>query len=255
MERRQPQTAVAVFTPDWVGLRPRVLPRRKSPRDGKLAFPRGQEPGSSLGSGYGDTDRKTDRVHRGGPLRVPSPDGKTIVTGSADARMPTGEVRFWNRATGAPIGRANAAGPRGRRLAFSRDGRMLLTGTADYVARKGELQLWEAATRKPVGPSIIIQAGLSQVAVSPDGRTILTASGMYGQPSYLWELPADRLIGRPLLHQETLSAVAFSPDGKMIVTGTGKPSKRGAAQALGWSHRPSDRPTAAPAWLRLGGGL
>ena len=67
-----------------------------------------------------------------------SPDGRTIVTGDYE-----GAVRFWDTATGQPIGPtlSHTKGVRIETVAYSPDGRIVITGSDDTTGR-----LWDAAT-------------------------------------------------------------------------------------------------------------
>lgn len=74
-----------------------------------------------------------------------SPDGRQIVSGSAD-----GNLRRWDPASGNPIGEAMY----GHRLwvssvAFSADGRHIASGSWDH-----KLRLWQADSGVPIGPAL-----------------------------------------------------------------------------------------------------
>ena len=74
-----------------------------------------------------------------------SPDGRQIVSGSAD-----GNLRRWDPASGNPIGEAMS----GHRLwvssvAFSPDGRHIASGSWDH-----KLRLWQADSGVPIGPAL-----------------------------------------------------------------------------------------------------
>jgi WD40 repeat protein len=105
-----------------------------------------------------------------------SPDGKTVLTGSADK-----EARLWDAATGRPLGTPMAHQGMVVAVAFSPDGKTVLTASSDNTAR-----LWDAATGRPLGPPMTHQAGVSAVAFSPDGKTVLT--GSYDKTARLWEV-------------------------------------------------------------------
>ena len=71
-----------------------------------------------------------------------SPDGKRIVTASADKT-----ARLWDAETGKPIGEP-LTGHKDAVLsaAFSPDGKRIVTASDDKTAR-----LWDAETGKPIG--------------------------------------------------------------------------------------------------------
>ncbi len=105
--------------------------------------------------------------HRGPVDQVAfSPDGKTIVTGSHE-----GTARFWDVATGRPIGQPLVHEAFITFLAFSPDGKTVLTGSLDKTAR-----LWDATTGSPIGRAMVHQGQFSSASFSPDGKTVLTAS-------------------------------------------------------------------------------
>ena len=62
------------------------------------------------------------------------PDGETLVTGSADENT-DGTARFWDAATGRPIGSPIVHQGPVRPVAFRPDGKMLRRGSADRTAR------------------------------------------------------------------------------------------------------------------------
>jgi WD40 repeat protein len=103
------------------------------------------------------TQKKRQTLH--GHLRAVtslaySPDGRTLVTGSADAT-----VRFWDAATGEEYamlkGHKIAEGFDGLTVAVSPDGKYLATGSADRTVK-----LWKLTSSKNdarVGPQVVIQ--------------------------------------------------------------------------------------------------
>ena len=97
-----------------------------------------------------------------------SPDGRRIVSGSADNTL-----RLWNAETGAPVG-----GPleghtdRVWSVAFSPDGLRIVSGSSDTT-----LRLWNAETGKPLGvPLEGHSLPVLSVAFSPDGRHVVSGS-------------------------------------------------------------------------------
>ncbi|MFM9102626.1 MAG: hypothetical protein ACKOPS_15400, partial [Cyanobium sp.] len=97
-----------------------------------------------------------------------SPDGRRIVSGSADNTL-----RLWDSATGKPIG-PPLQGHTSLVLsvAFSPDGRRIVSGSG---ANDNTLRLWDAATGKPIGPPLQGHTNsVRSVAFSPDGRRIVS---------------------------------------------------------------------------------
>ncbi len=197
-----------------------------------------------------------------------SPDGKTILTGSADktARLwdaasgralaqpmlhpngvasvrfsPDGKTiltgcrdstaRLWDAASGRPLGQPLAHSGAGESVAFSRDGKTILTGSSDKTAR-----LWDAATGQPLGSPMRHSGVVRAVAFSPDGKTVLTVGA--DRTARLWDVASGRPIGPPLAHPG-VSSVAFSPDGKTILTGSNDKTARLWDTATGRSIGPT----------------
>ncbi len=136
-----------------------------------------------------------------------SPDGKTILTGSAD-----NTARLWDAATGQPIGLPMQHQGHVSAVAFSPDGRAVVTGSEDKTAR-----LWDAATGRPIAPTLRHEMAVTCVAFSPDGKTVLTGSRDW--TARLWDAATGQPIGSPMPHQGFVYAAAFSPDGKIVLTG------------------------------------
>jgi WD40 repeat protein len=109
-----------------------------------------------------------------------SPDGKTVLTGSADRT-----AQLWEAATGTPLGPRLHHQHWINAVAFSPDGKTVLTGSWDTTAR-----LWEAGTGKPLGPPLQHQGLVRAVAFSPDGKTVLTGSA--DKTARLWRVPQVR---------------------------------------------------------------
>ncbi|HEV3259344.1 MAG TPA: protein kinase [Gemmataceae bacterium] len=142
-----------------------------------------------------------------------SPDGKTVLTGSADYT-----ARLWEARTAKPLGPPLQHRNRVTAVAFSPDGKTVLTGSSDATA-----QLWEAATGKTLGLPIQHQL-VTAVAFSPDGKTVLT--GSENGTARLWLAATGKPLAPPLQHQGKVWAVAFSPDSKAVLTGSGDSTAR-----------------------------
>jgi WD40 repeat protein len=154
-------------------------------------------------------ERNILKGHQGEVCSVAfSPDGKTIVSGSAD-----NTIRLWDT-TGKPIGQP-LQGHQGEvcSVAFSPDGKTIVSGSRDKTIR-----LWDT-TGKPIGQPLKGHQGeVCSVAFSPDGKTIV--SGSTDNTIRLWDT-TGKLLGQPLQgHQAEVYSVAFSPDGKTIVSGS-----------------------------------
>ncbi|WP_437605225.1 protein kinase [Sorangium sp. So ce834] len=148
-------------------------------------------------------------VHPDGVLDADySPDGRRIVTASADRT-----ARVWNAdGIGEPIVLRGHTDPV-YSAAFSPDGQRVVTGSQDRTAR-----VWNADGS---GEPIVLrghEAWVLSAAFSPDGRRIVTASA--DRTARVWR--ADG-AGEPIVlrgHTDPVHSAAFSPDGKRIVTGS-----------------------------------
>jgi WD40 repeat protein len=151
---------------------------------------------------------KALRGHTGPVLAVAySPDGRRIVTGSADHT-----AKVWDAVSGQELLTLRGHGDSVKSVAFSPDGQRILTGSWDGTAR-----LWDATDG---GNSLTLkghEAAIFSVAFSSNGQRIVT--GSQDRTARVW----DAVTGTNLLtfsgHTNGVWAVAFSPDGQRIVSG------------------------------------
>lgn len=114
-----------------------------------------------------------------------SPDGKEVLTGSAD-----GTARLWDAETGHPIGQP-------MRHDVWADKQLTREGKTQNVPKPGT-----------------INAGV----FSPDGSKILT--GGDDRTARLWSAQDGTPIGQPMRHNNSVGTLAFSPDGRKVLTGS-----------------------------------
>ena len=95
-----------------------------------------------------------------------SPDGLTVLTGSADET-----ARLWDAETGKELKRFAGSSGSVESVAFSPDGRTVLTGGDDMMGH-----LWDVKTSKELRRLTGHSESVSSVAFSPDGRRMLTGS-------------------------------------------------------------------------------
>jgi hypothetical protein len=141
-----------------------------------------------------------------------SPDGRTLVTASADRT-----ARVWDAASRKRLHTLLGHQDEVLTAGFSPDGRVIFTGSRDRTAR-----LWDAATGQPLAVLPGHPRGVYRVRFSPDGRSLLTVSGLslFGMPAEgrLWETATGRPLGEPFHHGGTLVEAVFSADGRAVLT-------------------------------------
>jgi WD40 repeat protein/tRNA A-37 threonylcarbamoyl transferase component Bud32 len=95
-----------------------------------------------------------------------SPDGKTLLTGSADHT-----IHFWEVATGRPLGAPLEH--RGRVVAadFADGGKTIVSAGWDNLAR-----LWDSATRRSIAPPVEHDDLVLAIALDPRTSSFVTAS-------------------------------------------------------------------------------
>jgi WD40 repeat protein len=155
-----------------------------------------------------------------------SPDGHTLVSGSADPSI----IILRTVATGQIIARPLIGQDRQdavTSVTFSPDGHTLVLGSAD-----GTITLLDVKTGKPAGqPFSGHQGAVTSMAFSRDGRTLaLGGCGEGGKEVRgfrqctrgdirLWDMDTRQPIGQMLSdHQQAVTSVAFSPDGQTLVS-------------------------------------
>ncbi|HUF00163.1 MAG TPA: protein kinase, partial [Anaerolineales bacterium] len=133
-----------------------------------------------------------------------SPDGKYVLTGSADTT-----IRLWEAATGKVTQTFRGHDGEITSVVFSPDGEYILSTDAGTIAK-----MWEVATGEEVH-TLQSQVGEIWSAVfSPNGKYVLTAGT---SPAKLWEVATG---GEVRTFVGVVSPAAFSSDGKYILAGS-----------------------------------
>jgi RNA polymerase sigma factor (sigma-70 family) len=139
-----------------------------------------------------------------------SPDGHSLVTGSADKT-----ARIWDPSSGNEkhVLRGHTDGV--LVVAFSPDGKLVATGGKD-----GLVKLWDAATGKERA-SLAGHTVVRCLAFSPDGRTLV--SGGEDQTVRIRDVATGREQAVLRDHKGIVLTVAFSRDGRLLTSaGTDK---------------------------------
>lgn len=134
-----------------------------------------------------------------------SPDGKQLVTGSADQ-----SARVWDLATHQQRLLIDHTGII-RVVAFSHDGKRIATTGEDGVTR-----LWDVQSGKRLQQFIGHIGTIFAVAFSPDDQTLLTAG--IDKTARLWNAETGKELGQFIGHTGKLRAAALSADGTQLAT-------------------------------------
>ena len=147
-----------------------------------------------------------------------SPDGKTIVSGSADKT-----VRLWDADTGKHLKTLIGHLDTVFSVRFSPDGKTIATASGDETVR-----LWDATTGKHLYTlDKSHRSAVNSVCFSPDGKIIATASGLLinehepeSQDNIInfWDAVTGQHLKRFVGHTVWVNSVCFSPDGKTIAS-------------------------------------
>ncbi len=195
-----------------------------------------------------------------------SPDGRWIVTASADKT-----VRVWEVTTGALISQPMVHEDSVKSVQFSPDGRWVVTASADKTAR-----VWEVIAGALISQPMVHEDFVESVQFSPDGRWVITTSldktvrvweAITGDevfyPQVPWHLrysPQDNVqispdgrgiatvyfddavrvwdmvtgaVSEPMEHRAPVRSVKFSSDGRWVVTTSGDKAARVWESATG----------------------
>ena len=163
-----------------------------------------------------------------------SPDGKFVVSGSAD-----GTARVWEVSTGQEVARM-AQYDRVTSVAFSPNGKFVVSGGCDesdasvgyYYCWQGSVRVWEASTGQEVA-RMAHYAYVTSVAFSPNGELVASggcddrfADDSCAQSTIrIWEANTGEEVTRMSYHVDnpfdaSVTSVDFSPDGKYVVSGS-----------------------------------
>ncbi|MEH2394904.1 MAG: ribosome assembly protein 4, partial [Nostoc sp.] len=131
-----------------------------------------------------------------------SPDGKRIVTASADKT-----ARVWE-ISGKQIAELKGHTSYVNSASFSPDGKHIVTASADNTARVWDISGKQIAELK--GHTSYVYSA----SFSPDGKRIVTASN--DKTARVWDI-SGKQIAELKVHNSYVNTASFSPDGKRIL--------------------------------------
>jgi WD40 repeat protein/serine/threonine protein kinase len=174
----------------------------------------------------------------GPPLRHPdeircvaiSPDGKRVVTGSADGTARLWEVKKAEAPVSVSRGFPTAISPDGK--TFLQEARVLGTRFELSGAAVGKTKILQHDEPLKDYLDLVVEGTPFQgprPAFSGDSKIALTPS--YDGTARLWDAATGAPLGPPLQHAGPVFAVVLSPDGKLVLTGSfNLDTKKGEAQ-------------------------
>ncbi len=149
-----------------------------------------------------------------------SPDGKSLVSGSAPIALgpaeveepatEMGELYLWDLATG-EVQRKLTGHPVGLRVSFSPDGKTVAAGGLD---EPGAVLLWDVETGAVRQAPAQFSHPVMAVAFSPDGT--LLASACEDEGVQLLDAQTGEVKRTLAAHPGGVLSLAFSPDGKTL---------------------------------------
>jgi WD40 repeat protein/uncharacterized caspase-like protein len=93
----------------------------------------------------------------------------------------TGQVVFWDTATGREVGRIKGHGKGVTDVAFSRDGKLIASSSTDNT-----IKIWDAASKSELRTLVGHTANIESMDFSPDGRLLASAGDDGG--TFLWDV-------------------------------------------------------------------
>jgi serine/threonine protein kinase len=176
----------------------------------------------TLGRPRGPTPRFTFPHARPVAAVAFAPDGQTLATAGAEAR-----VRFWDPVHGGEKGPPLEHNGPLKALAYDGRGELLATATEG-----GMLRLWRTDDGALAGAHRRDGRTVQAMAFSPDGQTVAVGGG--NNALELVDRNGDPIKNDPPLeeHEHSITALAFSPDGRMLASA----DRLGGAKV--WDLRP-----------------
>jgi WD40 repeat protein len=138
-----------------------------------------------------------------------SPDGQTVLTGSAVLQ----ELKLWSTGSGKLVRRWKDVEPINS-VAFTPDGRFVVSGGG--LGTVGTLKMWNAATGRLVKAFNVTTGSINSLAISPDGQQIV--SGSWSKKVEVWNLDRPDAVLSLDGHEGAVSSIAISSDSRWFVS-------------------------------------
>jgi Flp pilus assembly protein TadD len=145
-----------------------------------------------------------------------SPDGKRIVTASAD-----GTARVWDAQSGLALTEPLQHGSNVWSAQFSPDGKRIITTSGEGTNRT--VRVWDSQTGQPL-TALQRGANVNTVQFSPDGHRMVTTSD--DGTVQVCDAESGQPLTEPLKHEGRVDSAQFSLDGKRIVTASAEGTAR-----------------------------
>lgn len=139
-----------------------------------------------------------------------NPDGKKIITASADST-----AKIWDVNSGKLLATLIGHTDRLMYAEFSPDNTKVVTASEDRTAR-----IWDASTGYKSDTVLIGHTGtVIEARFSKDGKKIVTSSE--DKTAKIWEVKSGKLLSTLKGHTDWINSAEFNPNGKRIITASG----------------------------------
>src|SRR5919199_1871507 len=137
---------------------------------------------------------------------VISPDGKTLVSGSADRK-----IKIWDLSSGTEIRTILENSLHINYFAISPDWQIIATGGSNNT-----IKIWNLATGREIRTLSGHSSSINYLAISPDGKKLVSASA--DSTIKIWDLATGKLLDTLSGHSSFVNYLAISPDGKKLAS-------------------------------------
>jgi serine/threonine protein kinase len=139
---------------------------------------------------------------------VISPDGKKLVSGSADK-----QIKIWDFSTGKPIRTILENSIHVNYFAISPDWNIIATGGADNT-----IKIWNFSTGKVTRILMGHTSYVNYLVISSDGKKLVSASA--DKTIKIWDVYTGKEILTLAGHSGSVNTIVLSADGKKLVSGS-----------------------------------